>query len=606
MRKNAIPEVQIMPELKSRSEMDPAYQWKLEHMFPSNELMEQQLEEVQQAIKELAKLEGHVKDDTRKAIIDFYAVEQKLSKIYVYCSMRKDEDVSDTYYQNMYAKAGTVSVSFSTAASFLVPELLEMSDEELDSLIRDPAMKDYDAELRAVIRQKPHTLPGEQEKLLSMAGDILSDPSDTFSILDNMELPMPETLNEEGGRDKLTPATYGIKLRSRSREVRKEAFEGMLGAFERFGSTIASLYSSAVRGDLFMTRARRFSSCLESALYPDEIPVAVYENLLTAVEGAIPALTEYLNIRKKRLGVDELHMYDLYVPMVDDFDMKLSFDEAFQLVLKALQPLGEDYISVLKNACAEGWADVYENKNKRSGAYSWGCYDTHPFVLLNHTDDLNGAMTLVHELGHAMHSHYSNTTQPYPKAGYSLFVAEVASTCNEVLMMRYLMNEYKDDRKATAFLCNQMLEEFRTTVFRQTLFADFEKVAHEMAEQQIPLTKEELSRRYIDINRKYYGGGCVVDEAIASEWMRIPHFYRNFYVYKYATGFSAAVAIADRILKEGESAVKDYKRFLSAGCSVPPLEALRYAGVDMEKKETVENALKVFADTVKQLGECFA
>ena len=595
-----------MPELKQRKEMDPAYQWKLEHMFASNELVEQQMEQLKLEIEQLSKLEGHVKDDPRKAVKAFYAAEEKMEKVYVYCSMRKDEDASDNYYRGLYSKAGSLSVAFSTAASFLVPELLALNEEELDSMIHDPSMKDYDACLKDIIRQKPHTLPGEQEKLLSMAGDVLSGPSDTFGILDNMELPMPEVLNEEGGRDPLTPATYGIKLRSRNREVRKEAFEGMLGAFGKFGSTFASLYTSAVKGDIFRSRARRFTSALEGALYPDDIPVTVYNNLLSAVEGAIPSLTEYLNLRKARLGLDDLHMYDLYVPMVDDFDMKLSFDEAFELVLKALQPLGEDYISVLKNARNEGWADVYENKNKRSGAYSWGCYDTHPYVLLNHTDDLNGAMTLVHELGHAMHSHYSNSAQPFPKAGYSLFVAEVASTCNEVLMMRYLMKMYKDDKKATAFLCNQMLEEFRTTVFRQTLFADFEKAAHEMAEQQIPTTRESLSQKYYEINCKYYGGGCTVDEVISNEWMRIPHFYRNFYVYKYATGFSAAVAIADRILKEGESAVKDYKRFLSAGGSVSPLEALRYAGVDMEKKETVENALKVFADTVKQLGECLS
>ena len=327
----------------------------------------------------------------------------------------------------------------------------------------------------------------------------------------------------------------------------------------------------------------------------------VYDNLLSAVEGALPALTEYLNIRKKKLGVEELHLYDLYVPIIADYDMKMTFPEAFELVCEGLAPLGEEYIQKLREGYAGGWIDVYENKAKRSGAYSWGCYGVHPYVLLNHTDDLGGAMTLAHELGHSMHTYYSNLNQPYVKSNYSLFVAEVASTCNEVLLMRHLMNKHKGDKKASAFLCNQLLEEFRTTVFRQTMFAAFEKESHAMYERGEALTDEKLSQMYLKLNQMYYGGGCAVDETISSEWMRIPHFYSNFYVYQYATGFSAAVAIATRILKEGEAAVADYKKFLSAGCSVPPIEALRYAGVDMEKPDTVQSALRVFADTVEEM-----
>ena len=325
--------------------------------------------------------------------------------------------------------------------------------------------------------------------------------------------------------------------------------------------------------------------------------------MLLTVSGSatVPALTEYMNVRKQLLNVEELHMYDLYVPMIADFDMKMTYEEARDLICEGLAPLGEEYIAKLREGFAGGWVDVYENKAKRSGAYSWGCYGVHPYVLLNHTDDLAGAMTIAHEMGHSMHTWYSNENQPFAKSHYSLFVAEVASTCNEVLLLRHLMKKYRDDPKASAYLRNQLLEEFRTTVFRQTMFAAFEKEAHSMYERGEALTADTLNGLYYGLNEKYYGGGVNVDPLIACEWMRIPHFYRNFYVYQYATGFSAAVAIADRILREGESAVKDYKKFLSAGCSVPPIEALRYAGVDMEKPDAIQGAMRVFAQTVEEM-----
>ncbi|MBR5704363.1 MAG: oligoendopeptidase F family protein, partial [Deltaproteobacteria bacterium] len=339
----------------------------------------------------------------------------------------------------------------------------------------------------------------------------------------------------------------------------------------------------------------------QASLAPHEIPESVYDNLLFAVEDALPALTEYMNIRKKLLDVDELHLYDLYVPMIADYDMKMTYGEACDLVCEGLAPLGGEYVARLREGFSGGWVDVYENKAKRSGAYSWGCYGVHPYVLLNHTDDLAGAMTIAHEMGHSLHTYYSNENQPFPKSHYSLFVAEVASTCNEVLLMRHLIKKYQDDTKASAYLRNQLLEEFRTTVFRQTMFAAFEKEAHGMYERGEALTAEALSSMYYGLNEKYYGGGAKVDDVISCEWMRIPHFYRNFYVYQYATGFSAAVAIADRILREGENAVKDYKKFLSAGCSVPPIEALRFAGVDMEKPSAVQDAMRVFAQTVEEM-----
>lgn len=590
-----------MEELKSRKEMDPRYLWRLEDMIPSDEAYDELEKETRERISAFKALESHVKDDPAKAVKDYFAFSLPAEKCYVFASMRRDEDGADPAAQARFARAQQLNTDCATAASFLEPELLSLPEETLKALTEDPCMQDYDSYLKGLMRFKPHSLSAEEEKLMALSSDPLTVSSDAFGMLDSVDLPMPEVLCEDGNRQKLSQGLYSMNLRSRSREVRAEALQGMLGAFKGFRSTISALYAGAVKADLFHTRARKFPNCLEAALFHEQIPAEVYNGLLRAVEEALPHLNRYLSLRKKVLHVDSLHMYDLYVPIVDEFDLKLSYEEAFDLVIKALAPLGSEYTDKLKEARMSGWVDVFENKNKRGGAYSWGCYGTHPYVLLNFTGNLDGASTLAHELGHAMHSFYSDTNQPYAKAQYSLFVAEVASTCNEVLLSRYLMNEYRDDRKAQAFFCNQLLENFRTTLFRQTMFAAFEKRSHEMAENGEPLTADSLSSMYLDLNRLYYGGVCDVDEAIASEWMRIPHFYRNFYVYKYATGFSAAVAIADRILREGESAVKDYKRFLSAGGSVPPIEALRYAGVDMADPTTVKNALNMFGETVEQM-----
>lgn len=590
-------------ELKARGEMDPRWQWKLEHIFETEEAFEATMEEAKKDIEEMKKWQGRVHEDPRQAIRDSFNGSLKIERLMAYASMHKDEDSGDPVRQARAAKVQTLIVAASSASAFLDPELLALPDEKLQEMINDPDFSDYSEMLRGLIRQKPHTLPAEQEALLAAAGDVMRAPNEIFGMFNNVDVPFPEVTMEDGTKAKLTHGNYGPLIRSKNREIRKEAFEAMMGAYKNFSSTLTAMYAGSVKGDCFRAKVRHYDSARQASLYPHEIPETVYDNLLAEVDAALPALNEYMEIRKAQLGVDELHLYDLYVPMINDYDMKMSFPEAFDLVCEGLKPLGEEYIAKLKEGYEGGWIDVYENKSKRSGAYSWGCYGVHPYVLLNHTDDLGGAMTLAHELGHAMHSYHSDKAQCYAKAGYSLFVAEVASTCNEVLLMRHLMEKHKDDKKAAAFLCNQLLEEFRTTVFRQTMFAAFEKEAHEMHEKGEALTAQSLSQVYYALNEKYYGGGCVVDQLIDCEWMRIPHFYRNFYVYQYATGFSAAVAIANRILKEGENAVKDYKKFLSAGGSVPPIEALRYAGVDMEKPDAVRDALQVFADTVKQMKE---
>ena len=590
-------------ELRNRSEMDPRWQWDLTAIFENEAAVEAAFEQAKALIKIVAGWQGRVTEDPRQAIRDTYALYQSLDRIATYAAMHKDEDGSDPARQALYARMNSLYVAAGSAAAFLEPELLTLPDETLKEMASDPDFSDYSEQLRSLLLQKPHTLPAEQEALLAAAGEVFANPSQTYDMLSDVDLPMPEVTMEDGSKARLTHGNYGMLIKSRDRSVRREAFEGMMGAYQKFGETISSLYAGSVKGDCFMAQAHRYASARQASLSPLEIPESVYDNLIAEVENALPALNEYLALRKEKLGLDDMHLYDLYVPVIADFDMKMTYPEAFELVCEGLAPLGEEYIRKLREGYENGWIDVYENKAKASGAYSTGCYGVHPYVLLNHTDDLGGAMTLAHELGHSMHTYYSNQSQPFPKANYSLFVAEVASTCNEVLLMRHLMKKHQGDKKAAAFLCNQLLEEFRTTVFRQTMFAAFEKESHEMQEKGEALTREAMSQRYYALNQKYYGAACTVDALIACEWMRIPHFYRGFYVYQYATGFSAAVAIADRILKEGGPAVRDYKKFLSAGCSVPPIEALRYAGVDMEKPDTVRSALKVFADTVKQMKE---
>ncbi|MBR4360456.1 MAG: oligoendopeptidase F [Clostridia bacterium] len=588
-------------EIKARKDMDPQWQWRLDDIFPTEEAYDQAYQRARQAIEAVRGWQGRVKDDPRQAIRDENDLSLLLDRLGAYALMHKDEDSGDPVRQARAARFQALAVAADSAAAFLRPELLALPEKDLQALRDDPDFADFSEAVRVLLLQKPHTLPAEQEQLLAAAGDVLDAPREIFSMFNDVDLPLPQVTGEDGNKVQLTHGNYGVMIRSRNRAVRQEAFEAMMGTFRKFGATLTAAYSGAVKGAVFKARAHHYASARQASLAPLEIPESVYDSLLSAVEDALPALTEYLNIRKEKLGVEELHLYDLYVPIISDFDMKMTFPEAFELVCRGLAPLGEEYIAKLREGYRGGWIDVYENKAKRSGAYSWGCYGVHPFVLLNHTDDLGGAMTLAHELGHSMHTYYSNRAQPFAKANYSLFVAEVASTCNEVLLMRHLMKEHADDPRAAAFLCNQLLEEFRTTVFRQTMFAAFEKEAHALYERGEALTDEALSKMYCALNEKYYGGGCVIDPLIDAEWMRIPHFYRNFYVYQYATGFSAAVAIATRILNEGESAVKDYKKFLSAGCSVPPIQALRLAGVDMENPDTVRSALRVFADTVADL-----
>ena len=590
-------------ELRKRSEIEDRYKWDLTHIYASDEAWEKDYNEVTAAADVLDELNGHVAENPKKAVITVFELFERMAPIYEYAFLRKETDNADSTAQALKDRALRLYVTLSARAAFLEPELLEMPEEQLKALAKDPEMQDYDAMLRRLLLQRPHTLPKEQERLIAMMGEVAEAPGSIFSALTDADMKFPPIRMPDGSEQELTEGNYSTFIHSDDREVRRQAFHNIMSTYESYGNTIAGTYGASVKKDQFMAVTHQYGSAREAAMKPLEIPESVYDNLIEAVHDYLPVLQDYLRLRKELLGLEELHLYDLYTPIVKDYKMELPYEKAFDLVLEGLKPMGEDYIAKLKEARDNRWIDVYPSAGKSSGAFSSGdLKDVHPYVLLNHNDNLDSAFTIAHELGHSMHSFYSNTAQPAPKRDYSLFVAEVASTCNEAVMQRYLTKTMTEP-KAQAFLLNYLLEQFRTTVFRQTMFAEFEKISHEMAAQGIPLTKESLSEAYFKLNEQYYGETCFMDPEIASEWMRIPHFYRAFYVYVYATGLCAAISLSAKILSEGESAVRDYQKFLSAGCSVPPIEALKLAGIDMSRPEPVREALEVFRETVKKMHE---
>lgn len=590
-------------EIRKRSEIEEKYKWDLTHIYASDEEWEKDYQAAETEIGTLSAFDGHVAENPKKAIITVNETVEKIMPIYEYAFLRKETDNADSTAQGLKDRAMRLYVTAMTVTSFLEPELLEMPEEALKALAEDPEMRDYDAMLRRLLLSKPHTLPKEQERLIAMMGEVAEAPESIFSALSDADMKFPPVKMPDGSEQELTEGNYSTFIRSDDRDVRRQAFRNIMTTYERYGNTIAGTYGASVKKDQFMAVSHNYSSAREAAMKPLEIPESVYDNLIEAVHEYLPVLQDYLRLRKELLGLEELHLYDLYTPIVKGFRMDLPYEKAFDLVLEGLKPMGEDYIAKLQEARDSRWIDVYPSSGKSSGAFSAGSLrKVHPYVLLNHNNNLDSAFTIAHELGHSMHSFYSNTNQPAPKSDYSLFVAEVASTCNEAVMQRYL-TETMTEPEAQAFLLNHLLEQFRTTVFRQTMFAEFEKKSHEMAAEGIPLTKESLSEMYFKLNEQYYGETCFMDPEIAGEWMRIPHFYRAFYVYVYATGLCAAVSLSDRILREGEGAVKDYRKFLSAGCSVPPIEALKLAGIDMSKPEPVRQALEVFRETVRQMHE---
>lgn len=586
-----------------RSDIESKYKWKLEDIIPSDEAWEKEFAALKDKCGELCAYDGKLTD--RDRVLACLKLQDEVSlcaeRLYVFSAMRRDENVGDADSQARCDRAESALVKMSEMTAFITPQLTALDEDTLRGFAEDPDFSDYDYLIRTLIRTKKHTLSEKEERLLAMTGSFSSTAQDAFRMLDNADIRFEPYVKSDGSEVRLTHGIYGAEMQSPVREDRKKAFETMHGAFKANVNTLAALYSGNVKKNIFYSRARGYQGCLDRATSGEDVPQSVYRKLVGCVEGGLPALSEYLEYRRRKLGVEELHMYDLHVPLVGGAELSLEYEDACKLVEEALAPLGEEYGELLKKAFAEGWIDVCENEGKRSGAYSWGAYGTHPYVLLNYQKTTSDVFTIAHELGHAMHSHYSNLNQPYAKAGYTIFVAEVASTVNETLMLRHLLGK-STDKAQRAYLLSYMLDMFRTTVFRQTQFAQFELEAHERAEKDEPLTAQTLSDLYYDLNRKYYSGENVVcDDLIRYEWSRIPHFYTAFYVYKYATGLISAVCIADRILNEGEKAVADYKKFLSAGGSMPPVEILKLAGVDLTDDAPFEKAMKMFSDFLAEL-----
>ena len=594
-------------KLNTREEADARYKWAIEDLYKDDEDWKRDYELLKSRIPELIKFRGRL-GESAEVLLSMQKLSdelnQLLEKVYVYANQRLHENTDNSTYQNLASQAQGLLVELSESLSFVEPELMELQDGVIETFLdENEELSAYRQYFENIIRQKKHVLPTEQEQLLAAMGEVAESPKDIFSMFNNADICFPEITGEDGNPVQVTHGRYMSLMQSRNRQVRKDAFEAMYGVYGDWRNTLAAMYRANVKQEAFLAKAHKYTSDLEAALDGSHIPVKVYEQLIEAVHESMPLMYRYMKLRKKLLGVEELHMYDLYVPVIEQDHSEIPFEQAKKTVLEGLAPMGEEYLHLLKEGFDHGWIDVYENQGKRTGAYSWGAYGTHPYVLLNYQGTLHDVFTLAHEMGHALHSWYSDEHQPYIYAGYRIFVAEVASTCNEALLIHYLMEQSKKagDQKKTMYLMNYFLEQFRTTLFRQTMFAEFEKITHGLQEQGETLTADRLCEIYYDLNKLYFGEEICVDQEIAMEWARIPHFYTPFYVYQYATGFSAAIALSKQILEKGVPAVEQYKKFLKGGSSMYPLELLKMAGVDMEQKAPVQDALAVFAQYLDEM-----
>lgn len=591
-------------EVKDRKDIDVKDTWNLESIYANNELWEEDYAAFEKDAAEFAKLKGAIEADVSKipAVLDaYYGLHRRLSKLSVYARMRFDQDTTDSTYQTMSAKIGSLGVKIGAASAFVEPEILSYSKEQLEAAEKENERTAYyGRKIEEMLRGQEHTLDAEKEELLAAAGDMAEAPDDIFSVLMNADMKYPDIVLEDGTHLPLTNSTYISYMESPDRAVREGAFKTLYGQIASLKNTFAAIYRGNLKQAKFYAQSRKYSSARAMYLADSNVPESVYDNLLSAVHEALPMMYRYVAVRKKVLGVDKLHMYDVYTPIVAAQNQTYEFEQAKQMVLEALKPMGEDYLSHAREGLENRWIDIYPNKGKKGGAYSWGCYDSQPFILLNYTKNLDSVFTLIHEMGHSIHSYYSRTAQDYAYSDYKIFVAEVASTCNECLLMHDLL-EKTTDKEQRKYLLNHYLDSFKGTLFRQTMFAEFEKTAHDYCAQGKPLTAEALSQMYLELNQKYFGPDMEKDEEIAYEWMRIPHFYTPFYVYQYATGYSAAVALSAKILKEGKPAVDAYMSFLKGGESKDPIDLLKMAGVDMTTEKPVADALTLFGELVAEL-----
>lgn len=594
--------------LPTRSEIPVEETWKLEDIFPSDQEWEKEFQEIKNMIPEVKKFEGKLAEsaDTLYQALDAQnQLLERIGKLYAYSHMRYDQDTTNSFYQGLDDRMKNLYSQAASQLAYIVPEILSIDEGKINEFLKQKSeLQLYKHALEELNLQRPHVLSAEMEALLAEAGEVMNASSNTFGMLNNADLQFPTIKDENGNDVEVTHGRYSRFLESSDQRVRHDAFKAVYDTYGKFRNTFSSTISGNVKKDNFNARVRKYSSARQAALAANNIPESVYDNLVKTVNENLPLLHRYIKLRKKVLGLKELHMYDLYTPLVKDVKMEIKYDEAKEIVLKGLAPLGEEYLQVLKEGFENRWVDIHENKGKRSGAYSSGAYGTNPYILLNWQDNVNNLFTLAHEFGHSVHSYFTRKTQPYPYGDYSIFVAEVASTCNEALLNHYLLKTIDDEQKRI-YLLNHYLEGFRGTVFRQTMFAEFEHLIHQKAQNNEALTADLLTKEYYDLNKKYFGEeDIVIDEEIGLEWARIPHFYYNYYVYQYATGFSAATALSKQILEEGEPAVNRYiKEFLSAGSSDYPIEVLKKAGVDMSSPEPISNACKVFEEKLNEMEQ---
>ena len=591
-------------ELLKRSEVREEDTWNVKDMYESVEDWEKELTAIRSIVDKVAEYEGKVVESAGSllAVLSGLAeAGEKLGLAFNYAERLFDEDQTNTAHQAMNAKAYSAYAEMESRVAFVDPEIIAAPQELLERYYEESdELPLYRKQIEEIRRRKAHCLSAEMEKLLAMTAEMSQTPADAFSILSNADLVLPEIVDENGEMVRLTSGRYGQFIQSADRRVRKDAFEAMYSTYKQFLNTVASLYNGNVKQQIFQAKARKYASTLEAAVDANHVSPDVYQNLIETVSQNLDKMHRYVSLRKKCLGTEDLHMYDIYTPMIPDMAKTISFEEAKETVLKALAPLGEDYVAKVKEGFENRWIDVYENQGKRSGAYSAGAYGCHPYVLLNYNGTLDDVFTLAHEMGHAMHSYYSNETQPYIYAEYKIFVAEVASTCNEILLMEYLL-EHTTDQKERAYLLNHYLDSFKGTVYRQTQFAEYEMLTNRMSEEGESLNADNLSNLYLELNKKYYGDEIVSDDEIAYEWARIPHFYYNFYVYQYATSYCAAYSVAHKILEEGAPAVERYKKFLSSGCSQAPVELLKIAGVNLETPAPIQDALDAFGKIIDEM-----
>lgn len=595
--------------VRRREEIESQYKWKLEDIYAGEHLWEDDFLEVKTLAAELAGLQGTL-GESAAALLKVFKLHESLGrkneKLYVYARMRRDENNADPHYQALFDRIESLSVQIAGMTAFIVPEILAVPEEKLEAFLgSDKELQVYRHFLEEILRQKAHILSASEERLLAMAADLSMAAGNIFTMLNNADLKFPHIKDEKGEDVELTKGRYTSFMESPDRRVRQEAFYGLYGSYQKLINTLGASLAASVKKDIFYARARNYSSALEASLDQDNVAVDVYDRLIESVHAHLEHMYRYMRMRKRLLNLDELHFYDIYTPLVPEYKYEISYNQSQKVLLEALNPLGAEYVRLLERGFGSGWIDVYENEGKTGGAYSWGAYDTNPYVLMNYDNKLDDLFTLAHEMGHSLHSWYSHQNQPYVYSQYSIFVAEVASTVNESLLIDYLLQKSKE-KQEKIYLLNHYLEQFRGTVFRQTMFAEFEKIIHARAEAGEALTPDILNQIYRELNRLYYGPEIVIDPEIEWEWARIPHFYSSFYVYKYATGFSTATALKEQILREGAPAVERYLEFLKSGSTDYPINLLKKAGVDLLTPQPVDEALAYFGKLLDEMESLLA